>query len=119
MPGTGGKRGTRTKVQVPKLDPDEFEIYLADINVWKKLCGLPKNEQGMMLWYNLPSKHPSDIKAKMFNKICVEELEKEDRAKTFVEAMEKAFKTEDEVKSLNSSKKCEEKTENMRLYQPI
>ena len=32
-PGTGDERGTRTKVQVPQFDSEEFELYLADINV--------------------------------------------------------------------------------------
>ena len=52
-----------------------------------------------MLWYNLPAKHPSDIKAKIFNEIGVDALGQESGVDRFIEAMENAFKTEDEVKS--------------------
>ena len=56
-------RMDRTRVPVPKFG-DNFESYMANVEVWKLLCGLPKSEQGIMLWYNLPDDHSSDIKRK-------------------------------------------------------
>ena len=91
-------RMDRTRVPVPKFG-DNFESYMANVEVWKLLCGLPKSEQGIMLWYNLPDDHSSDIKAKIFNEVGVVKLKAEDGLDTFVAAMEEAFKPEAEVKA--------------------
>ena len=91
-------RMDRTRVPVPKFG-ESFESYMANVEVWKLLCGLPKTEQGIMLWYNLPDDHSSDIKAKIFNEVGVEKLKAENGLDTFVAAMEEAFKPEAEVKA--------------------
>ena len=88
----------RTRVPVPKFGAS-YESYMANVEVWKLLCGLPKTEQGIMLWYNLPDDHSSDIKAKIFNEVGVEKLKSEGGLDTFVAAMDEAFKPEAEVKA--------------------
>ena len=97
----GAERATRvdrTRVPVPKFG-ESYESYAANVEVWKLLCGLPKTEQGIMLWYNLPDDHSSDIKAKIYNEVGVEKLQAEDGLDTFVKAMDEAFKPEAEVKA--------------------
>ena len=97
----GAERATRvdrTRVPVPKFG-ESYESYAANVEVWKLLCGLPKTEQGIMLWYNLPDDHSSDIKAKIYNEVGVEKLKAEDGLNTFVKAMDEAFKPEAEVKA--------------------
>jgi len=98
---TGVEQATRmdrTRVPVPKFGAS-YESYMANVEVWKLLCGLPKTEQGIMLWYNLPDDHSSDIKAKIFNEVGVEKLKSEGGLDTFVAAMDEAFKPEAEVKA--------------------
>ena len=56
-------------------------------------------EQGILLWYNLPSDHSSAIKAKIYNQVEVTDLNKEDGVDKFMNAMNEAFKLEDEVKA--------------------
>ena len=97
MPGEAGT--SRPRVPAPAFDSEEFEMYMAELSVWKKVCGIPSKEQGMILWYSLPAKHASDIKSKIINEVGLDNLEKEDGVDKFVEAMESAFKAEDEVKS--------------------
>ena len=87
---TGVEQATRmdrTRVPVPKFGAS-YESYMANVEVWKLLCGLPKTEQGIMLWYNLPDDHSSDIKAKIFNEVGVEQLKAEGGLDTFVAAMD-------------------------------
>ena len=88
----------RTRVPVPKFG-ESYESYIANVEVWRLLCGLPKTEQGIMLWYNLPDDHSSDIKAKIYNEVGVDKLKEEDGVATFVAAMDEAFKPEAEVKA--------------------
>ena len=91
-------RVDRTRVPVPRF-LESYESYVANVEVWKLLCGLPKTEQGIMLWYNLPDDHSSDIKAKIYNEVGVEKLKAEDGLDTFVKAMDEAFKPEAEGKA--------------------
>ena len=98
---TGVEQATRvdrTWVPVPRFG-ESYESYMANVEVWKLLCGLPKTEQGIMLWYNLPDDHSSDIKAKIYNEVGVEKLKAEDGLDSFVKAMDEAFKPEAEVKA--------------------
>ena len=90
-----------TRVPVPQFKSDNFEGYIADIEVWQLLCGLPKSEQGIMLWYHLPTDHHSDIKAKIFNEVGTAALSSEGGVVAFLKAMNEAFKPEDEVKAYN------------------
>ena len=73
-----------TRVPVPQFESDNFESYIADIEVWQLLCGLPKSEQGIMLWYHLPTDHHSDIKAKIFNEVGTAALSSEGGVAAFV-----------------------------------
>ena len=92
-------QNNRIKLNPPKFDANNYEGYVAEVTVWQKLCGVPKAEQGILLWYNLPSDHSSDIKAKIYNEVGVTDLSKEDGVDKFINAMNEAFKPEDEVKA--------------------
>ena len=61
------------------------------------MCGLPKPDQGVMLWLQLPRDHPSDIKANIEAEIGFDNLKKEDRADKFVQAMENTFRLAEEL----------------------
>ena len=56
--------GKRTKVLLPmfKSEKESYESYLANVEVWSQLGGLPKAEQALMLWYSLPDDHASDTR---------------------------------------------------------
>ena len=54
-------QNNRIKLNPPKFDTNNYEGYVAEVTVWQKLCGVPKVEQGILLWYNLPSDHSTDI----------------------------------------------------------
>ena len=56
------ERRDRIKLNPPKFYANNYEGYVAEVTVWQKLCGVPKEEQGILLWYNLLSDHSSDIK---------------------------------------------------------
>ena len=58
----------RAKVPVPVFS-DNYEQYSNKVKIWQKVCGLPKNQQALVLWLNLPDNHSSDIKDKIFNEI--------------------------------------------------
>ena len=55
-----------------------------------------------MLWYNLPDNHSSDIKAKIYNEVGVENLKAEIGLDAFVAVIDEAFKPEAEVKAYGS-----------------
>ena len=84
-------QNNRIKLNPPKFDANNYEGYVAEVTVWQKLCGVPKAEQGILLWYNLPSDHSSDIKAKIYNKVGVTDLSKEDGVDKFINAMNEAL----------------------------
>jgi hypothetical protein len=90
--------GGRTRVPSPKFSTIDYEGYMAQVEVWQKICGVPKEEQGMMLWYCLPDEHSSDIKAKIYTEVGVEQLSSEEGVDKFVAAMNDAFKQEEEAK---------------------
>ena len=75
--------GERIKVPIPVFAADHtgFDAYMKEVRAWRRLCGLPKEDQGVMLWMQLPREHASDIKAKIEAEIGFNDLEKEDRAK--------------------------------------
>ena len=80
----------RAKVPVPVFS-DNYEQYSNKVKIWQKVCGLPKNQQALVLWLNLPDNHSSNIKEKIFNEIEVE-METDEGVKKFIEVMDKAFK---------------------------
>ena len=57
----------RVKIKVPEFSSTNFKAYMEEVDVWTELCGLPKAQQGIMLWFQLPRDHPSDIKEKKNN----------------------------------------------------
>ena len=111
-------QNNRIKLNPPKFDANNYEGYVAEVTVCQKLCGVPKAEQGILLWYNLPSDHSSDIKTKIYNEVGVTDLSKEDGVERFINAMNDAFKPEDKVKAydvfveffVDMKRKPEEKT---------
>ena len=89
----------RIKVPIPVFTADHigFNAYMKEVKAWRRLCGLPKADQGVMLWMQLPRDHASDIKAKIEAKIGFDDLEKEDRVDKFVQAMEDTFRQTEEL----------------------
>ena len=89
----------RTRVPNPVFAADSvgFDAYMKEVRAWRRLCGLPKADQGVMLWFQLPRDHPSDIKAKIETEIGFDDLEKEDGVEKFVAAMEETFRPATEI----------------------
>jgi hypothetical protein len=65
-----------TRVPVPVFRPEDYDSYLADVEVWRQLCGLPKEDQALMLWYSLPNDHTSDIQKKIYNEVGLNDLKR-------------------------------------------
>ena len=40
----------RIKLNPPKFDANSYKGYVEEVTVWQKLCGVPKAEQGIILW---------------------------------------------------------------------
>ena len=57
----GTTMGT-TRILTSVFSEDNFRMYMEEIEVWGEVCGMPKRQQGMFLWMNLPRDTPSDIK---------------------------------------------------------
>ena len=74
-----------------------FDAYMKEVKAWRRLCGLLKADQGVMLWMQLPRDHASDIKAKIEAEIGFDDLEKEDGVDKFVQAMEDTFRQTTEL----------------------
>ena len=91
--------GERIKVPIPVFAADHtgFDAYMKEVRAWRRLCGLPKADQGVMLWMQLPREHASDIKAKIEAEIGFDDLEKEDGVDKFVKAMEDTFRQTEEL----------------------
>ena len=90
---------SKTKIEIPQFDADNFDMYMSEVRMWTKLCGLEKKDQAVALWYGLPAKHPSDIKAKIFSEIGEENLSKDDGVTKFIAKMEEAFLEKAELRS--------------------
>ena len=69
-------------------DSAGFRIYTEEVNMWKEVCVLKNEEQGIVLWLALPRNDPNDI---IINKIGAEKLKKETGLRKFIEAMNEAF----------------------------
>ena len=89
----------RIKVPIPVFAADHigFDAYMKEVKAWRRLCGLPKADQGVMLWMQLPRDHASDIKAKIEAEIGFDDLKKEDGVDKFVQAMEDTFRQTEEL----------------------
>ena len=86
----GGQRAVimeHIKVKIPQFSLDAFKTYMDEVEVWREVCGIPKEKQGLLLWLELPREHPSDIKELIMNKIGRDELKLETGIEKFVEAM--------------------------------
>ena len=62
-PPVANQSMVRAKVPVPVFS-DNYEQYSNKVKIWQKVCGLPKNQQALVLWLNLPDNHSSDINDK-------------------------------------------------------
>ena len=85
--GRGGVRmAERIKVPIPVFAAHHigFDADMKQVTAWRRLCGLPKADQGVMLWMQLPREHASNIKAKIEMEIGFDDLEKEDGVDKFV-----------------------------------
>ena len=57
------------KIKTPKF-ASEFCIYTEEVNMWNRVCGLlKKEEQGIVLWLELPRDDPSNIKELIMEEI--------------------------------------------------
>ena len=105
MPSNGEPRPAvvmdRVRITVPKFSSTNFKAYMEEVEVWTELCGLPKEQQGIMLWFQLPRDHPSDIKEKIINEIGKDDLKKEDGVEKFIAAMNDVFKHMQEITVFN------------------
>ena len=51
-----------TRIPTPAFSEDNLRMYMEEIEVWMEVCAIPKRQQGMFLWMNLPRDTPSNIK---------------------------------------------------------
>ena len=76
-----------TRILTPVFSEDKFRMYMEEIEVWGEVCGMPKRQQGMFLWMNLPRDTPSDIKESISASLGITELKKETGIDKFIDAM--------------------------------
>ena len=88
------------RIPTPQFSAENFRTYMEEVSLWKEVCELPEEKQGIVLWLALPRDHPSDIKELILAKIGDEELKKKTCVEKFIEAMNEAFKPSDESREL-------------------
>ena len=88
------------RIPTPQFSAENFRTYMEEVSLWKEVCELPEEKQGILLWLALPRDHPSDIKELILAKIGAEELKKKTGVKKFIEAMNESFKPSDESREL-------------------
>ena len=71
---------------------------MEEVKLWCKVCNIPKNKQGIMLWLCLPWDHHSNVKDLIMVQVGMEVIKTEDGVYWFVDAWNKAFQTTDEDK---------------------
>ena len=64
------------RIPTPLFSAENFRTYMEEVSLWKEVCELPEEKQGIVLWLALPRDHPSDIKELILAKIGDEELKK-------------------------------------------
>ena len=89
-----------TRVATPQFSAENFHTYIEEVSLWREVCDLPEEKQGIMLWLALPREHPSDIKELIMAKIGAEELKKKTGVTKFIDAMNEAFKPTNESREL-------------------
>ena len=68
-----------TRIKVPTFNPDtdEYETYKHEVDMWKIIGKVKKEEQAMMLVYELPKGDSSGIRDKIMNEMTITELNRE------------------------------------------
>ena len=94
------QRAMTMRIPTPLFSAENFRTYMEEVSLWKEVCELPEEKQGIVLWLALPRDHPSDIKELILAKIGDEELKKKTGVKKFIEAMNESFKPSDESREL-------------------
>ena len=94
------QRAMTMRIPTPLFSAENFRTYMEEVSLWKEVCELPEEKQGIVLWLALPRDHPSDIKELILAKIGDEELKKKTGVKKFIEAMNEAFKPSNESREL-------------------
>ena len=83
-PAPAGEAVETMRIPIPMFSEENFCMYMDEIKVWKEVCGLPKDKQGMVLWIHLPRDKPSDIKESINASVGVIEPKKETGVDKFV-----------------------------------
>ena len=90
-----------TKLKVPLFDSvnKPYEMYVKEIKFWQKLSKVEKQEQGVLLAYNLPDNDPSGIKEKLFLELDLDVLSAQDGVDNFLKYMNDIFLKDDLTKT--------------------
>ena len=82
-----------TKIKVPQFDSvnKPYEMYVKEIKFWQKLSKVDKQEQAVLLAYNLPDNDPSGIKEKLFLELELDTLSADDGIDKFLKYMNDIF----------------------------
>ena len=90
-----------TKIKVPEFDSvnKTYEMYVKEVKFWLKLTKVAKEEQAVLLAYNLPDNDPSGIKEKLFLELDLDTLSTDDGVKEYLEYMDAIFLKDDLTKT--------------------
>ena len=94
MPGpeTGdGDKKVLLRIPVPTFDPDSFDLYLTNLEMWSFTSMAAKEMKGALLFQSLPNSHSSGIKQRISDQIPLEDLKKEDSFNKIIEILKEAF----------------------------
>ena len=88
-----------TRIKIPTFNPDkdDYDTYIHEVNLWKIIGKVDAKEQAMLLVYELSKDDSTGIRDKILNEIPIEDLNKEDGMKKYMDYMNKHFKKDDSV----------------------
>jgi hypothetical protein len=93
-----------TRLNPPDLRKHKnYDLFKSEIELWKVVTDLAKTKQGAVVALNLPdaSEHESDIRTKVFEKLELKDLSKEDGLDTLMKFLDKELGKDDLTDYLN------------------
>ena len=89
--GDNGEKKVLLRIPVPTFDPDSFDLYLTNLEMWSFTSMAAKEMKGALLFQSLPNAHSSGIKQRISDQIPLEDLKKETSFNKIIDILKEAF----------------------------
>ena len=96
------------RIDPPRLSSKTYELYRQELLAWREVTELSKEKQGIAIALSLPENDTTQIRGKVFDQICIDDLKEEDGLDTLIAFFDKHLKKDDLADGLEKFEEFED-----------